>query len=236
MREFAVVLAAAGQSSRFGDPHIKKVFAQIDSKPLWMLAAEAFSQRSDVAQIVIVISPEDKELFNEKYAGNAAMMGVSAVLGGKTRAESVQNGLQAVRDDIPLVAIHDAARPCLADAWIDAVFSKARTTGAAILATPCASTLKRVRDDQIVETVCREAMWLAQTPQVFRRDLLCSAYEQVQDCGAATDEASLVERIGHPVAIVPGSPLNIKVTTKQDLQFVKAALKVLPRPPAFPFG
>lgn len=237
MSQFAVVLAAAGQSRRFKDPHTKKVFAALSSKPLWMYAAEAFSKRDDVTQIVIVISPEDKEVFNEKFAGNAAMLGIQAVLGGQERADSVLNGLREVRDDIPMVAIHDAARPCLADSWIDSVFSVAARSGAAILATPCSSTLKRVDEsDTISETVPRDHLWLAQTPQVFRTSLLKEAYAAHPNPSRATDEASIVEASGHPVQVVTGSPLNIKVTTKADLKFAELALKAVPRSNPFPFG
>ncbi len=237
MSQFAVILAAAGKSSRFQDSYRKKVFAAVGSKPMWMYAAEAFSKRSDVVQIILVIAPEDRDLFNEKFAGNAAMLGVQAVLGGAQRADSVRNGLDEVRADVPMVAIHDAARPCIAETWIDAVFQAASKSDAAILATPCNATLKRVDPDHTIsETVPRERLWLAQTPQVFKSSLLRSAYEQHPNPSAATDEASIVEAAGHRVRVVEGSPLNIKVTTKADMKFAELALKALPKPNPFPFG
>lgn len=230
MSKFAVILAAAGRSQRFNDPYYKKVFVPLAGRPLWMYAAEAFANRSDVAQVIMVISPDDREVFQEKFAGNLALLGAQVVLGGTERAESVLNGLREVRADIPFVAIHDAARPCIAEAWIDAVFAQAQATGAAILATPCHATLKRVDADRAIEaTVPRERLWLAQTPQVFRTDLLREAYEKHPDPRRATDEASLVEALGHPVKIVDGSPLNIKVTTKADLKFAELAIKALPK-------
>jgi hypothetical protein len=103
MSKIAVILAAAGKSTRFGDPFTNKVFATIVGKPLWMYAAEKFSGRPDVGQVLIAISPEDKELFNEKYAGNAAMLGIQAVLGGAQRADSVRNALQEGHRPIALV-------------------------------------------------------------------------------------------------------------------------------------
>ncbi|MCR9296570.1 MAG: 2-C-methyl-D-erythritol 4-phosphate cytidylyltransferase [bacterium] len=246
MSKFAVILAAAGKSTRFGDPFKNKVYATISGKPLWMYAAEKFSSRDDVGQILIAISPDDKDFFNEKFAGNAAMLGIQAVLGGAQRADSVRNALGEVREDLSYVAVHDAARPCIADRWIDSVFQAAQKSGAAILATPCSSTLKRVgANSQIVETVSRDGVWLAQTPQVFRKDLLKAAYEQHPDPGKATDEASLVEGLPAEirqkfgttaVSVVEGSPLNIKVTTKSDLKFAELAVKVLPKPNPFPFG
>ena len=230
MSQFAVILAAAGMSQRFRDPHYKKTVVPLAGRPLWMYAAEAFSNRNEVAQIIMVISPDDREMFVEKFGGNLALLGAQLVLGGSTRAASVQNGLREVRADIPYVAIHDAARPCVSEVWIDAVFAKAKATGAAILATPCHSTLKRADTElRIKETVPREHLWLAQTPQVFKTDLLRAAYSKHPNVSEATDDASIVEASGHPVHIVEGSPLNIKVTTKADLKFAELALKALPK-------
>lgn len=236
MKQFAVVLAAAGQSSRFGDPFQKKVFTQLSGKPIWMYSAEAFSARSDVGQVILVIAAEDRELFNEKFAGHAALLGIQTVVGGNSRAESVLNGLKAVQPQFRWVAVHDAARPCLPRASIDAVFAAAIESQAAILACPCHSTVKRVDEKQrIVGTVPRQGLWLAQTPQCFETQLLLQAYQQSTDLAGATDEASLVESLGHPVKVIEGSPLNIKVTTKSDLKFAELALKSLPQAKAFPF-
>ena len=230
MSHFAVILAAAGMSQRFNDPHYKKVVVPLAGRPLWMYAAEAFSNRSDVGQIIIVIAPDDREMFVEKFGGNLALLGAQLVLGGATRAQSVLNGLKEVRADLPFVAIHDAARPCISEVWVDAVFAKAKSTGAAILATPCNATLKRVNADQVIEaSVPREKLWLAQTPQVFRTELLRTAYSKHPQPSQATDDACIVEAHGHPVHIVEGSPLNIKVTTKADLKFAELALKSLPK-------
>jgi 2-C-methyl-D-erythritol 4-phosphate cytidylyltransferase len=237
LKQFAVILAAAGKSSRFSDPFQKKVYTSLANKPLWMYAAEFFSKRQDVGQIVMVISAEDKQLFNEKFAGNAAMLGVQAVIGGVERADSVRNGLEAVNDSLAMVAVHDAARPCLSNQWIDTLFSTALKTKAAVLAIPCSSTIKRV-DEQlhISGTVDRRGLWLAQTPQVFDKELLQQAYRKHSNPSSATDEASIVESMGHPVSIVEGSPLNIKVTTRADLKFAELALKALPKSNPFPFG
>jgi 2-C-methyl-D-erythritol 4-phosphate cytidylyltransferase len=230
MSQFAVILAAAGLSRRFKDPFYNKVVVPLAGRPLWMYAAEAFSKRADVAQIILVISPDERENFVEKFSGNLAMLGAQLVTGGTQRADSVRNGLNAIRQDIPFVAIHDAARPCLSEVWIDEVFAKAKETSAAILATPCNATLKKVNSDRTVETtVSREQLWLAQTPQVFKTELLKQAYASVKQSSAATDEASLVEATGHKVHVVEGSPLNIKVTTKADIKFAELALKALPK-------
>ena len=234
---FAVILAAAGKSSRFGDPHHKKVYASLAGAPLWTLAAGVFAQHPGMAQMILVIAGEDREMFNEKYAATAAMLGIQVVLGGSQRAESVLNGLRAVRTDIPLVAIHDAARPCISATWIDSVVAAAEKTGAAILATPCHATLKRARPDRSIEqTLPRESVWLAQTPQVFRRQLLLDAYAQHPQPETATDDAAIVEAFGATVQLVDGSPLNIKVTTQADMKFAQLALQALPKSRAIPFA
>ncbi|GIW99157.1 MAG: 2-C-methyl-D-erythritol 4-phosphate cytidylyltransferase [Pirellulaceae bacterium] len=235
MSKFAVILPAAGQSRRFNHPLAKKVFVSIRGKPLWLYAAEAFCQRADVVQVLLVIAEADKDLFNERFAANAAMWGIQPVIGGPTRAASVRNALEHVTSAAEFVAVHDAARPCLAPAWIDAVFARAVETGAAILAEPCPATLKRVDSAGHIEaTVSRDGVWLAQTPQVFRCDWLKDAYARASNSMEATDEASLVEA-HHRVAVVEGSSLNIKVTRPEDLKLAELALQALPKSVGFPF-
>jgi 2-C-methyl-D-erythritol 4-phosphate cytidylyltransferase len=237
---FAVILPAAGQSSRFRDQHYKKPFAPLDGRPVWMHVADKFVNRSDVVQTILIIAPDDREHFAEKFGGNAALMGIEVVEGGAERYDSVARALERVSADVDFVAVHDAARPCIASEWIDAVFAAAAKSGAAILATPVTGTLKRAGGNQLIqETVSRESLWEAQTPQVFRRDLLVNAYAR-RGSQPATDDAQLVERLGHSVTLVPGSPMNIKITTKEDLRIASALLKALPKPklatPAHPFA
>jgi 2-C-methyl-D-erythritol 4-phosphate cytidylyltransferase len=237
---FAVILPAAGKSSRFRDQHYKKPFAPLEGRAVWMHAADRFANRKDVVQTLIVISPEDREHFAEKFGGNAAILGIEVVEGGAERYDSVARALERVKPEAEFIAVHDAARPCLVDEWIDAVFAAAVRTGAAILAAPVNGTLKRAAADQTVaETVARENLWEAQTPQVFRRQLLTDAYAR-RGSERATDDAQLVERLGQKVTIVPGSPMNLKITTKEDLRIAAALLKVLPKPklnsPAHPFA
>jgi 2-C-methyl-D-erythritol 4-phosphate cytidylyltransferase len=240
MSKFAVILPAAGKSSRFHDKHYKKPFIPLANKAVWLHSAEKFLNRNDVVQTIIVISPEDREHFQVKFGANIAILGVDVVAGGAERADSVRAALARVRPEIEYVAIHDAARPCLADVWIDAVFDEAKTAGAAILATPVTSTLKRsVSGKTIDETVPRVNLWEAQTPQVFRRDWLVDAYSQLGDSNA-TDDAQVMEQAGHAVSIVAGSPLNLKITTRADVKMAESNLKALPKPklsgPGNPFA
>ena len=231
MANFAVILPAAGKSRRFHDKHYKKTFIPLDNRPVWLYAAETFVNRADVKQVIVVIDPDDEEYFRQKFGANVAIMGFEVALGGKERVDSVRNGLEQVRDEIDYVAVHDAARPCIADSWIDAVFSAAERSGAAILAHRVTATLKRADEagDRVVETVQRQNLFEAQTPQVFRKDLLIDAYAKRGDF-QATDDAQLVERAGHPVTLVEGSPMNLKITTKADLKLASYILKGLPKP------
>jgi 2-C-methyl-D-erythritol 4-phosphate cytidylyltransferase len=229
MSTFAVILPAAGSSRRFHDKHYKKPFAPLGGRAVWLHSAERFLARSDVKQVIVVVADEDREEFNRKFGANIAILGVDVCPGGAERSDSIQNALAMVRDDVQLVAVHDAARPCLVDKWIDAVFAAAEKEGAAILALPVPGTLKQVDAQQgILQTVDRTNLWEAQTPQVFRRDLLEKAYA-ARAGQSATDDAGLVEQLGHRVAVVEGSPLNLKITTRDDLKLAEQVLKVLPK-------
>jgi 2-C-methyl-D-erythritol 4-phosphate cytidylyltransferase len=239
MPTFAVILAAAGSSSRFHDKNYKKPYAPLDGRAVWLHSAEKFLARKDVPQLILVISAEDREFFLAKFGANVAILGVEVIDGGVQRADSVQKALERVKPDIDFVAVHDAARPCIADGWISEVFATAEKSGAAIPAIPVSGTLKRVANHTITETVSRDGLWEAQTPQVFRRDLLVQAYAKRGNF-AATDDAQLVERIGHKVTVVSGSSMNIKITTREDLRLAEQVLKALPKPklfgPSHPFA
>src|SRR5262245_42700219 len=118
MPRIAVILPAAGQSSRFRDKE-RKVFANLDGRAVWLRAAEAFVNRDDVIQTLVVIAPGDLETFKTRYGAHLGLLGVEVIPGGAARFESVANALARVRDDAELVAIHDAARPCVTTKMID---------------------------------------------------------------------------------------------------------------------
>jgi 2-C-methyl-D-erythritol 4-phosphate cytidylyltransferase len=241
MAKFAVILPAAGKSSRFKDRD-KKPFSTLDGRAVWLRTAEQFVTRDDVIQTILVVAPEDREKFRSRYQANIAFMNVQIVDGGAERFESVANALKVVKPEADLVAIHDAVRPCLTEGLIAGVFAEAARTGAALLAVPVNDTLKQVSAQRQVEaTVARKGLWQAQTPQVFRRDWLQEAYANRAKLGKdVTDDAQLVEAAGHPVHVVEGAPTNIKITTKSDLILAEAILKAMPKPkpqgPAHPFA
>lgn len=229
MPKFAVIFPAAGSSSRFGDPRRKKPFVELKGRPVWVRAAELFLSRDDVVQSVMVLPPDEIDWFKEKFRANLAFMNMEIVAGGAERADSVQNALARVKADVDFVAVHDAARPLIVKKWIEDVFKAAEQHGAAIPAIPISSTVKRVdRDKKIAETVPRDGLWAAQTPQVARRDWLIDAFSK-RNGFAATDEAQLLERAGRKVAIVEGSPMNLKITTQEDFKMAEALCESLPR-------
>ena len=227
MAKVSVIIPAAGAGKRFAAKG-NKIFQRIGDKPVFIRTMEAFTSRGDVVQTLLVAAEADLPELRERYGGHLGFMDVQIVPGGPTRSESVRNALANVRDDAQLVCVHDAVRPCISQLWIDAVFKEAAKSGAAILAYPVHGTLKKVSTEGVIDaTVCREGLWEAQTPQVFAADLIRRAYETDAD---ATDDAELVQKLGHGVSVVMGDPRNIKITTRADLDFAAAVIKTLPKP------
>lgn len=227
MSRLAVIIPAAGKSSRFGGME-KKPFVSLDGRPVWQRAAEAFWSREDVTNVYVVISPDDRADFLRRFGGLIAFNDkLKLVDGGAERFESVANALALVPPDVPLVAVHDAVRPLVTQTIVSAVVRAAEEHGAAMPAVPVADTLKQVdpNTNRITGTVPRAGVWQAQTPQVFRRDWLAEAYAKRAAVAAITDDAQLIEAIGHAVVVVPGAPTNFKITTKDDLELADAILK-----------
>lgn len=241
MASFAVIFPAAGRSSRFRDKE-KKPFVNLDGRAVWLRSVEQFVARSDVVQCLIVINAEDEEMFRRRYGANLAFMNIQIVKGGAERFDSVANALALVRPEVEYVAVHDAVRPCVTEAVIQNVFAAAQATGAAIAAVTIADTVKQADSQRrITATVPRQGLWLAQTPQAFRRDWLADAYARRGQLGPGiTDDAQLVEALGQSVQVVEGEVTNIKITTRADLILAGAILKAMPKPkpagPIHPFA
>ena len=234
MARFALILPAAGRSTRFGDPGSKKTYADLDGRAVWLRAADAFLGRDDLAQIIVAIHPEDRALFDRRYGAEVAFRGIEVLDGGAERFDTIARALAIVQPEVDHVAVHDAARPCVTPEQVTAVFQAAINHGAALLAVAVADTLKRVGPDgRTIETVPRAGLFGAQTPQVFRRDLLDQAYAARYDLLAGgvaiTDDCQLVEALGHPCLVVPGSATNLKITTPDDLNLATAILQARPR-------
>ncbi len=189
-----------------------------------------------MGQIILAIAPEDRELFDRRYQASVAFMNIKVIDGGDERCDTVARALEAVEESCDYIAVHDAARPCLSAELIEAVFAAAQEHGAALPASPVAETIKRAADGRFAtETVSRVGLYLAQTPQAFERRLLCRAYAgRDQAPSHATDDCQLVEALGERIAVVPGSALNIKITTQLDLKLAAAILPLLEQPSARP--
>ncbi|HSW44837.1 MAG TPA: 2-C-methyl-D-erythritol 4-phosphate cytidylyltransferase [Phycisphaerae bacterium] len=231
MAKISVIVVAAGKGTRFGGKE-KKILAKVDGQPMFLRSLQQFINREDVLETILVVSPDDEGLIKEKYGANLGFLGVKMAAGGAARVDSVANGLARLSEDAEYVAIHDAARPCVSQDMIDRVFAEAGKTGAAILAAPLRGTIKRASGAGVIdETVSREGLWEAQTPQVFKRDLIEQAYAQRNQVqGEPTDDAQLVEALGHPVQVVASDLSNLKITSQGDLSLANALLKGRPAP------
>ncbi|MHC4552734.1 MAG: 2-C-methyl-D-erythritol 4-phosphate cytidylyltransferase [Planctomycetota bacterium] len=241
MKKVSVIICAAGAGSRFGGDR-KKPFVDVAGRPAFLRSVDFFSERDDVCQVLVAISPDDQELVEVKWGAALAFSGVKLCYGGAERFETVANALEKVTDEAELIAVHDSVRCCLTNEWLDELFAKAGETGAAMLACPVVATLKKVENGIIVDTVDRSGLYEAQTPQVFDTKLLKDAYTKLEslDKSTITDDAQLVEAAGHHVSIVETDHSNIKMTRKNDLPIAEAIINSRPKPkgdgPAGPFN
>ncbi len=214
----SVIIAAAGMGRRFGSD-VPKQFLELNGKPVLAWSMERVCQSPMVGEVVVAVPPIEEDYAIEAVNSANIHIPVKVVSGGASRQESVKNGIQAVDEKFKWVAVHDAARPLVRLADFEATCLMAREVGAAILAVPIQDTVKEVMDDGlVVKTLDRSRLYLAQTPQVAKKDDLMNAYEKaVANNLKATDESSILEAAGYPVAVVKGSTTNIKITTKEDL-------------------
>ncbi len=237
-KNVAAIICAAGASRRFGGKR-KKPFVDVAGRAVLLRSVEVFSNRDDVKQILLAIAPDDEELVNVKWGPNLKFFNVKIFLGGTERFDTVQKGLELIKDDIDLIAVHDAVRCCVKSEWVDACLTTAAETGAAILACPVVATIKQVENSTIVKTVDRTNLYEAQTPQVFETSLLKKAYENLKnlDKSKINDDAQLVEALGYKVSIVETDSSNIKITHRNDIAIAEAILKSRPKPkPEGPLG
>lgn len=227
----AILLLAAGRGSRFGGP-IPKAYLRLAGKTLLEHSAARLVQAlGDLhrCELVVAVHPDDRTSHLAaclpKLAAIDPRVPVHCVDGGATRQESMTRCLAACPVDADLIVVHDAARALVPTAASRACVAAAAAHGAALLAIPAPDTLKRSRAGMVTATLDRTDVWLAQTPQVVRRELLVRAMEHARATGfEGTDDVSLVEHLGEPVAIVPGSPHNLKITRPEDLPLAAAIL------------
>ena len=222
----AALLMAAGHGARFGAPTPKQ-YLPLLGRPVIRHAAEALLREGRVDRLLPVVAAGEEERVAALLAGLPVL---SPVAGGATRAESVRAGLEALAADAPdIVLVHDAARPVIPPGTIPALLAALDNAPGAIPAQPVSDTLKRGVEGRILETVPRDGLFRAQTPQAFHFDTLLAAHRSGD--GTATDDAALLEAAGLPVALVPGGEANIKITWPEDLARVEAhlAARMIPR-------
>jgi len=221
------ILVAAGRGDRMGAGR-PKAFLALAGEPLLLRSARAFESAPTVGSIVAVVPGDRIEDARRLLAPIRKLRAV--VAGGERRQDSVLAGLKQVPEGFAgVVLVHDAARPLVEPALVDAVAMAAADAGAALPVLPVVDTLKRVSDGRVLATVDRSELGAAQTPQGFRLDVLVRAYEQAfREHLTVTDEAMAVERLGEPVVAVAGSPFNRKITTPEDLAWAEGVLAGTP--------
>ncbi len=219
------IIVAAGRAERFGGD-MPKQFVMMNDRPMLAWTIDRFIRAASIGEITLVVPEDFRRWVADEIVSRYAIDSVVAIVaGGRTRQESVLNGLEQLPTSTDLVAIHDGARPLVAPNDIDRVVEVALRHRAAILSAPVTETIKRVADGRIVETIDRSTLAAAQTPQAFEYELILEAHRGAPLDAPATDDALLVEARGVDVYAVMATSPNPKVTTASDLSFVATALK-----------
>jgi len=214
--KLGVVIVAAGTSQRMAG--INKLFASLEGKPLLSWSVDTCQRYSLVQQIVLVLNDEDLAR-GQKLKKERGWFKVTLCPGGTRRQDSVREGLRQIRD-CDLAMIHDGARPFLTPDLIEDGLKVVGEIGAAVAAVPVKDTIKLAADERLIEeTLQRDRLWAAQTPQIFNYDMINRAYDNL--AAEVTDDATAVERLGHKVQLYMGDYRNIKVTTTEDLALAK---------------
>jgi 2-C-methyl-D-erythritol 4-phosphate cytidylyltransferase len=218
------IVVAAGAGTRMGSP-VKKPYILLQNVPLLIHTLRALRRCERISRYVVVVAQEDLAEA-EAMIRNDGFGSLQVVPGGAERQDSVRCGLQAVSQETDVVLVHDAARPFVSPQEIDHVIEAAWEIGAATLGTPVKDTIKEVQESTVVRTLKRDRLVAVQTPQAFRVPLLREAHQRALAEGVmGTDDASLLEWMGHPVMVVPGSYRNLKITTPEDLWIAEMFLQ-----------
>ena len=220
----SAIIVAAGSGTRFGSTTPKQ-FLELSGKPLIIHTLERFQSCDAIHEIVLVLSPSEIEGFAETVSAFGIGKVRSIVPGGATRAGSVKCGFDVIDPATEIVAVHDGARPLVTPDEISRTVAMAADVGAACLVAPVADTIKEVDGGVITRTIDRSRLRRALTPQAFRYDILKRALNENDLDENATDECYLVEKLGIRIAVVDGSPRNIKITTPDDLLLAEALMR-----------
>ncbi|MGD2098821.1 MAG: 2-C-methyl-D-erythritol 4-phosphate cytidylyltransferase [Desulfobacterales bacterium] len=221
------IIVAAGKGLRMQNSR-RKQYIMLEGKPVLAHTLRAFNRCDPIDRMIVVLPVEELEFCRREIVPAAGVKKkIELVTGGIRRQDSVYNGLSAIKSDEGLVLIHDGVRPFVRQEHLLACIEGAEKQGACILGLPAFDTVKQVNaSNEIVQTRSRDALWLAQTPQTFEIKLIKRAHARAKkDNFSGTDDASLVERIGTTVKIIPGSRSNIKITHPEDLKLARALLQ-----------
>ena len=222
----AVVIVAAGSSRRMGGRD--KLWIPLEGRITLARTIDAFAASPLIAQIVLVLNSEHLAEARELCIREGWPQISGIIIGGARRQDSVRAGLDYLAEFAPetrWVMIHDGARPLVTEEIIEAGLRAAQKHQAAIAAVPVKDTIKQAQDGMIQSTPDRSQLWAVQTPQVFNFSLIQQAHHSALAADEATDDAALLERLGHPVALFPGSYTNLKITTQEDVLLAEALLR-----------
>ena len=223
--KITAIIAAAGFGERFGE---KKQLKLLNGRPLLFHTIQPFIKSELISEILVVVPKDDVIQVEREFKSTLTSKKIEVISGGKTRQESVNNGLKISDKESELICVHDGVRPFVTLSLIEKVIKASMEHDGAILAAPSSDTIKKIMGDQILETLPRETIWRAQTPQVFSKAALEEAIQiAIDENLEGTDESSILEKIGYQIGFIEGSPLNIKITTKEDWTFAKAIYKEL---------
>ena len=220
------VIVSAGKGKRMKRATPKQ-YLPLQGIPVLSHTLLTFNQCPEVDNIILVVPYNDMAYCRDQIlSGLKIDKAITVVAGGARRQDSVLNGILAIDDKLGIVVIHDGVRPLVQPKLISRCIKEAEIHGACILGIPLQDTIKSVTQHaRVQKTLLREGMWLAQTPQAFQYKLIREAHEKAQNDGfEATDDASLLERMGIPVLVLAGSTHNLKITTKEDLILADAFL------------
>jgi len=221
-----VVIVAAGRGKRFPESELKQ-FYPLRGKPILCWTVAKFEECRLVDRIILTVPPDKEEYVREKILSPFKYKKIKAIVeGGEERSDSVFQGLKKTEKDTDIILVHDGVRPLISLSLIEKVIEETNKYGAVSLGIPVKETIKEIKDENIVvKTLERERLYLTQTPQGFKRDIIWEAHKEARKLGwRANDDAGLVERLGQRVKMLLGEEINIKITTSLDLKLAEMLL------------
>ena len=224
MNKVSAIILAAGSGSRFGE---KKQFKKLNGKPIWAYSLNTFIKSKCVVDLILVIPNESLGTFKQSqvFTSLNKKNNIKLVPGGESRKDSVINGLKSVKETNDIVCIHDAARPFIKTSYIKYSIDACSEFDGAIIAIPAVDTVKKADNQLIKNTIDRESLWMAQTPQTFKKDKLLYAIKNFSHLNI-TDESILMEEANFKIKLIEGDQSNFKITNEIDWELAKVMVEV----------